>query len=232
MPVDPSEVDRIAQLTGLPLMRLVDWKNRAGEPFELRCAAKEGGTYRLELNTPQPTIVDGAVPVVHGDYESRKDDDGTLVYKALPGNSLGQVVGNDGRPAFGAAFDLTELDAEGRPLFKVYFGSATEWFVKNVYHQRWNELRDAKNELEPPQDKPQASEPADERVGKERGRNPRDRARNEQRGGGGGGGGGRRGHGGAGEGVGQQGGGGRRRGRRGGRGRGRGGGQSGGPSGE
>lgn len=200
-------------------MRLVDWKNRAAEPFELRCTPKEGGLFRLELNTPQPTTVEAAVPVVHGDYESRKDDAGAIIYKALPGNSMGQVVANDGRPAFGVAFDLTELDAEGRPVFKVYFGSATEWFVKNVYHQRWNELREAKRELEP---EPEPQKPAsDEPQGKERGRNPRDRARSAER---------------EGRGRGpqdassarseqqqqQQGGGRARRGRRGGRGRGRG----------
>lgn len=175
--LDPSEVDRIAQITALPLMRLVDWKNRAGDPFELRCKPGEAGAFGLELNTPVPTHVATAVPVVHGDYESRKDDDGTLVYKSLPGNSMGQVLANDGRPAFGVAYDCTELDAEGRPLFKIYFGSATEWFVKNVYHQRWNELRDAKAELEPPTAAPEA--PPSEARGKERGRNPRDRARAE-----------------------------------------------------
>ena len=213
--LDPSEVDRIVHLTGLPLMRLVDWKNRAGEPFELRCAPKENGLFSIDLNTPIPTHLDGAVPVVHGDYESRKDDDGALVYKALPGNSMGQVLANDGRPAFGVGFDVTSLDPEGRPLFKVYFGTATEWFVKNAYHQRWNELREVKNELEPDAPKPASNAPQLE--GKERGRNPRDRARNEQRGGGGQGGGG----------PSEQGGGERprsRRGRRGGRGRGRGGG--------
>ena len=100
-------------------------------------------------------------------------------------------------------------------MFKIYFGSATEWFVKNAYHARWNDLRDVKNELEPDAPKPASDAPQLE--GKERGRNPRDRARNEQRGGGGG-------HGGGGNQGGQQGGdgGGRaRRGRRGGRGRGR-----------
>ncbi|HVM44486.1 MAG TPA: hypothetical protein VM582_01020 [Candidatus Thermoplasmatota archaeon] len=203
--LDPSEVDRIVHLTGLPLMRLVDWKNRAGDPFELRCKPQEGGLFAIELNTPMPTSVRAAVPVVHGDYESRKDDDGTLVYKALPGNSMGQVLANDGRPAFGVAFDVTTLDAEGRPVFKVYFGSATEWFVKNQYHARWNDLREVKNELEP--DAPKPASDAPEPAGKERGRNPRDRARAEQRAGGGGGGAGRS-----------------RRGRRGGRGRGRGGG--------
>ncbi|MEA3199123.1 MAG: hypothetical protein QOE90_551 [Thermoplasmata archaeon] len=201
--LDPSEVDRIAHVTGLPLMRLVDWKNRAAEPFELRCKPTEGGAFALDLNTPQPTAVPTAVPVVHGDYESRKEDDGAVVYKGLPGNSMGQVLANDGRPAFGVAYDVTEMDAEGRPLFKVYFGSATEWFVKNAYHQKWNDLREAKRELEPESaPAPQQDAPR----GKEAGRNPRDRARNEQRGGG------------------QGGGGGRRRGRRGGRGRGRGGG--------
>lgn len=180
--LDPSEVDRIAHLTAVPLMRLVDWKNRPGEPFELRCAPKEGGLFRIELNTPQPTLVEGAVPVVHGDYESRKEEEGgAIVYKALPGNSMGQVVANDGRPAFGVAYDMTELDPEGRPLFKVYFGSATEWFVKNVYHQRWNELREAKREIEPEAEAKPASQ--DERQGKERGRNPRDRARSERGGG-------------------------------------------------
>lgn len=159
-------------------MRLVDWKNRAGEPFELRCAPTEKGLFRLELNTPVPTAVTAAVPVVHGDYESRKEEDGSIVYKALPGNSMGQVVANDGRPSFGVAYDVTELDAEGRPLFKIYFGSATEWFVKNVYHQRWNELREVKRELEP---EAEAPKPAGEELqGKERGRNPRDRARAEQ----------------------------------------------------
>lgn len=182
--LDPSEVDRIAHLTGVPLMRLVDWKNRSAEPFELRCVPLEGGLFRLELNTPVPTTIASAIPVVHGDYESRKEEDGALVYKALPGNSMGQVLANDGRPAFGVAYDCTELDASGRPLFKVYFGSATEWFVKNQYHARWNALREAKNELEPDAPKPASDTPQLE--GKERGRNPRDRARNEQRGGGGG----------------------------------------------
>lgn len=192
--LDPSEMDRITQLSGLPLMRLVDWKNRAQEPFELRCKPLEGGAFALELNTPVPTTVSSAVPVVHGDYESRKEEDGTLVYKSLPGNSMGQVIANDGRPAFGAAYDMTELDAQGRPVFKVYFGSATEWFVKNVYHQKWNELREVKRELEP-EAAPAPSAQPDERVGKERARNPRDRARSEQRGGGGGQGRGRRGRG-------------------------------------
>jgi hypothetical protein len=159
-------------------MRLVDWKNRSGDPFELKAKPKEGGGFELELNTPVPTAVTVAVPVVHGDYESRKEDDGTLVYKSLPGNSMGQVLGNDGRPAFGVAYDLTELDAEGRPVFKVYFGSATEWFVKNAYHARWNELREIKNELEPDAPKPASDAPQLE--GKERGRNPRDRKRAEE----------------------------------------------------
>lgn len=191
--LDPSEVDRICQLTSLPVMRLVDWKNRSAEPFELRCRPIEGGLFALDLNTPQRTIVPVALPVVHGDYESRKDEDGAIVYKSLPGNSMGQVLGNDGRAAFGVAYDCTELDAQGRPLFKVYFGSATEWFVKNAYHQRWNDLREAKRELEPEAAAaaaPAQAAPADERRGKERGRNPRDRARNAQRGGGNGGGGG------------------------------------------
>ena len=177
--LDPSEVDRIVHLTGLPLMRLVDWKNRAGEPFELRCKPLESGTFAIDLNTPLPTHVNAAVPVVHGDYESRKEEDGTLVYKALPGNSMGQVVANDGRPAFGVAFDVTELDGDGRAVFKVYFGSATEWFVKNAYHARWNELREVKNELEP--DAPKPASEAPELSGKERGRNPRDRARSAER---------------------------------------------------
>jgi hypothetical protein len=194
--LDPSEVDRIAHLTALPLMRLVDWKNRAGEPFELRCKPIGNGAFELALNTPQATSVTQAVPVVHGDYESRKDDDGTVVYKGLPGNSMGQVIANDGRPAFGVAYDVTELDAEGRPIFKIYFGSASEWFVKNGYHQRWNDLRDAKREIEP-------EAAPDEPRTTEAGRNPRDRARNEARGGGPSHGGGRA-----------------RRGRRGGRGRG------------
>lgn len=177
--LDPSEVDRIAHLTGLPLMRLTDWKNRAGEPFELRCKPLGNGAFELQLNTPQPTAVAQAIPVVHGDYESRKEDDGTVVYKGLPGNSMGQVIANDGRPAFGTAYDVTELDSEGRPVFKVYFGSASEWFVKNAYHQRWNDLRDAKREIEPES----APAPAtDEPRTKEAGRNPRDRARNEARG--------------------------------------------------
>jgi hypothetical protein len=161
-------------------MRLVDWKNRAAEPFELRCRAAEGGAFSLALNTPQPTSLAAAVPVVHGDYESRKEEDGTIVYKGLPGNSMGQVVANDGRPAFGVAYDVTELDAEGRPLFKVYFGSASEWFVKNVYHVKWNELRDAKRELEPESAAPPPQ--TDAPRSKEAGRNPRDRARSEQRG--------------------------------------------------
>src|SRR5581483_3949257 len=163
-----------------------------------RARPVDGGAFALDLNTPQPTHVPAAVPIVHGDYESRKEDDGTLVYKALPGNSMGQVVANDGRPAFGVAYDLTEMDAEGRPVFKVYFGSATEWFVKNAYHQKWNDLREAKREIEP-EVAPAAPPFEAPRSGKEAGRNPRDRARNEQRG---------------------EGGGSRRRGRRGGRGRG------------
>jgi len=185
--LDPSEVDRIVHVTGVPLMRLVDWKNRAGDPFELKCKPREGGSFALELNTPKPTTLLSAVPVVHGDYESRKEEDGTLVYKALPGNSMGQVIANDGRPAFGVAFDCTELDADGRPLFKVYFGSATEWFVKNVYHQRWNELREVKAELEPDAPKPPAELTDEERANKERGRNPRDRKRSEEQAAGGGG---------------------------------------------
>jgi len=147
--LDASEIDRISHLTQLPLMRLVDWKNRAAEPFELRCRSAAEGALDVQLNTPQPTAVRGVMVLVHGDYESRKDEDGSLVYKALPGNSMGQVVGNDGRPAFGVAYDVTELDAQGRPVFKVYFGSATEWFVKNAYHAKWNDLRDVKRELEP-----------------------------------------------------------------------------------
>jgi hypothetical protein len=181
-------MDHISTLTKLPLQRLVDWKNRAGEPFELRCKPGEGGVFQIELNTPQPTAVDRAVPVVHGDYESRREDDGTLVYKALPGNTMGQAITPDGRPAFGAAYDITELDAEGRPLFKVYFGSASEWFVKNVYHAKWNDLREVRKELEP-DSVPAAGPPQDDRVGKERGRNPRDAARADERqhrGGGGG----------------------------------------------
>jgi hypothetical protein len=161
-------------------MRLVDWKNRSGDPFELKCKAREGGGFTLELNTPIPTTVAAAVPVVHGDYESRKEDDGTLVYKALPGNSMGQVLANDGRPAFGVGYDCTELDAEGRPLFKVYFGSASEWFVKNQYHARWNELRDAKAEIEPDAPKMPTQLTEEERANKERGRNPRDRKRSEE----------------------------------------------------
>ena len=218
--LDPSEVDRIAHLTELPLMRLVDWKNRVAEPFELRCTPAEGGGYHLELNTPQPTAVKLAVPVVHGDYESHKGDDGVLVYKALPGNSMGQTATPDGRPTFGVGYDVTELDGEGRPLFKVYFGSATEWFVKNAYHQRWNELRDARIEIEPDSAPKPAAQP-DERRSKEAGRNPRDRKRAADRQSGGGGG----GHG---AGNGGEGGGRRRRGRRGGRGRGGGGGGGGG----
>lgn len=179
-------MDRLSHLTQLPLMRLVDWKNRAGEPFEMRCRAVEGGIFSIELNTPQPTSVPAAVPLVHGDYESHKEDDGSLVYKSLPGNSMGQVVANDGRPAFGVAYDVTELDAQGRPVFKVYFGSATEWFVKNAYHQKWNDLREVKRELEPdaPSSAPPPKPVEEERRGKERGRNPRDRARNAARGGG------------------------------------------------
>jgi hypothetical protein len=180
-------MDRISHLTSLPLMRLVDWKNRSAEPFALRCRNVEGGLFSIELNTPQPTTVPAAIPVVHGDYESHKQEDGSLLYKGLPGNSMGQVVANDGRAAFGVAYDATEMDAQGRPLFKVYFGSATEWFVKNVYHQKWNALREVKRELEPDA-APVSQQPQDERVGKERGRNPKDRARNEARGGGHGGG--------------------------------------------
>lgn len=189
-------MDRISHLTSLPLMRLVDWKNRAGQPFELLCRPVEGGLFSLELNTPQPTSVPAALPIVHGDYESHKQEDGSILYKSLPGNSMGQVIANDGRPAFGVAYDCTEMDAHGRPLFKIYFGSATEWFVKNAYHQRWNDLREAKRELEPeaatPAPAPREA-PQDDRKGKERGRNPRDRARNAARGGPGrGSGGGRR----------------------------------------
>jgi hypothetical protein len=186
-------MDRISHLTSLPLMRLVDWKNRSAEPFALRCRNVEGGLFSVELNTPQPTTVPAAIPVVHGDYESHKQEDGSLLYKSLPGNSMGQVVANDGRAAFGVGYDVTEMDAQGRPLFKVYFGSASEWFVKNAYHQKWNELREVKRELEPDAG-PAPQQPQDDRVGKERGRNPKDRARNEARGGGHGGHGGGRGH--------------------------------------
>jgi hypothetical protein len=193
-------MDRITHVTKVPLQRLVDWKNRAGDPFELRCVPTEGGTFRIELNTPQPTTVESVVPIVHGDYESRKEEDGSLVYKALPGNTMGQAITNDGRPAFGVAYDVTELDPQGRPLFKVYFGSASEWFVKNQYHAKWNDLRDVRRELEPDAAPPPAS---DEPRSKEAGRNPRDVARSEQR---------------------EHDGGRHRRGRRGGRGRGRGGG--------
>jgi len=199
--LDPSEMDHISTVTKVPLMRLVDWKNRAGEPFELKCAPQEGGVYHLELNTPEPTVVERARPVVHGDYESHKDDAGGITYKALPGNTMGQALTNDGRPAFGVAFDLTEIDKDGRPLFKVYFGSASEWFVKNAYHQKWNDLRDVRAELDPAAAPPP---PTDARVGKERARNPRDAARAQQRQGGAPSDGGKK----------------RRRGRRGGRGRG------------
>ena len=181
--LDPSEMDHISNATGVPLPRLVDWKNRAAEPFELRCRPTEGGLFHLELNTPQPTVVERSLPVVHGDYESRKDDDGTVVYKSLPGNTMGQAITNDGRPAFGVAYDLTEIDASGRPLFKAYFGSASEWFVKNVYHAKWNDLREVRKELEPAP--AQAAPPQDDRVGTERGRNPRDAARADERQGGG-----------------------------------------------
>jgi hypothetical protein len=127
---------------------------------------------------------------------------------------MGQVMGNDGRPAFGVAYDVTEVDAEGRPVFKVYFGSASAWFVKNVYHAKWNDLREVKRELEPespgrtdgssgPRDRGAPAPNPDAPRGKEAGRNPRDRARAEQQQHGGG----------------QGGGGGRHRGRRGGRGR-------------
>ena len=179
MPLDPSEIDHISTVTKVPIQRLVDWKNRAGEPFELRCRAGEAGAFHLELNTPQPTVVERAVPIVHGDYESRKDEDGTLVYKALPGNTMGQALTPDGRPAFGVAYDITEIDAEGRPSFKVYFGSASEWYVKNQYHAKWNDLREVRKELEP--DAVAATPAQDDRVGKERGRNVSDRARAEQR---------------------------------------------------
>lgn len=183
-------MDHISTVTKVPLQRLVDWKNRAGDPFELRCRPLEGGAFQLELNTPQPTLVERALPVVHGDYESRKEDDGTIIYKALPGNTMGQAITPDGRPAFGVAYDITEIDAEGRPSFKVYFGTASEWYVKNQYHAKWNDLREVRKELEP--DAVMApSAPQDDRVGKERGRNPRDAARAEQRQGGGAGGGGR-----------------------------------------
>lgn len=202
MPLDPSEMDHISTVTKVPLIRLVDWKNQAGTPFELRCKPLEGGRFLLELNTAQPVIVEASVPMVHGDYESRKEDSGDLVYKGLPGNTMGQAATPDGRPAFGVAYDITELDAEGRPLCKVYFGSASEWYVRNQYHAKWNDLREVRRELEP--DSVPAPAPQDDRQGKERGRNPRDAARAEQRQGGGGGAGGGRG----------------RRGRRGGRGRG------------
>lgn len=188
MALDASEMDHISNVTKLPLTRLVDWKNRAGEPFELRCQPQEGSVFRLQLNTPQPTVVERAIPVVHGDYESHKQEDGSLVYKSLPGNTMGQALANDGRPAFGVAYDLTELDAQGRPLFKVYFGSSSEWYVKNQYHAKWNDLREVRRELEP-ESAPAPQPQADARVGKERGRNPRDakRAQERQRGGGGGG---------------------------------------------
>lgn len=187
--LDASEMDHISNVTKLPLTRLVDWKNRAGEPFELRCKSLEGGVFHLELNTPQPTVVERSIPVVHGDYESHKQDDGSLVYKSLPGNTMGQALANDGRPAFGVAYDLTEIDAQGRPLFKVYFGSSSEWYVKNQYHSKWNDLREVRRELEPESAPAPQQQPAqDQRQGKERGRNPRDakRAAERQHGGGGG----------------------------------------------
>lgn len=189
VPLDPSEMDHISNVTKLPLTRLVDWKNRSGEPFSLVCRPQEGGVFTLELNTPQPTIVERAIPVVHGDYESHKQDDGSLVYKSLPGNTMGQAIASDGRAAFGVAYDLTELDAQGRPLFKVYFGSSSEWYVRNQYHAKWNELRDVRRELEPDAVPPPATQ--DTRVGKERGRNVRDAQRAHERMGGGGGGRGR-----------------------------------------
>lgn len=170
-------MDHISTATKVPIQRLVDWKNRAGDPFELRCRPGEGGAFHLELNTPQPTVVERAVPIVHGDYESRKEDDGTLVYKALPGNTMGQALTPDGRPAFGVAYDLTEIDADGRPTFKVYFGSASEWYVKNQYHAKWNDLRDVRRELEPDAVAPA---PSQEPRGKEAGRNPRDAKRAEE----------------------------------------------------
>lgn len=186
--LDASEIDRISHVTKVPFTRLVDWKNRAGEPFEMRCKPRDDGTFVVELNTPQPTVVEGVIPLVHGDYESRKDEDGSIVYKGLPGNTMGQVTTTDARPAFGVAYDVTELDAQGRPVLKAYFGSASQWYVKNEYHQKWNDLREVRRELEP--DAAPAPPPVDDRVGKERGRNPRDAARAQERqhyGGGGGG---------------------------------------------
>lgn len=177
-------MDHISNLTKVPLARLVDWKNRSGQPFQLTCRPLEGGAFQLGLDTPQPTIVERAVPVVHGEYESHKQDDGSLVYKSLPGNTMGQVIANDGRPAFGVAYDITELDPQGRPLFKIYFGSSSEWYVKNQYHAKWNDLREVRRELEPEAAPP--PKPADDRVGKERGRNVRDAQRAQERQGGGG----------------------------------------------
>lgn len=191
MALDASEMDHISNVTKLPLTRLVDWKNRAGEPFELRARPAEGGVFHLELNTPQPTVVERCIPVVHGDYESHKQDDGSLLYKSLPGNTMGQALANDGRPAFGVAYDLTEIDAQGRPLFKVYFGSSSEWYVKNQYHAKWNDLREVRRELEPESAAPAQPAQQDTRVGKERGRNVRDAQRAQERQHHGGGGGGR-----------------------------------------
>lgn len=231
MALDPSEMDRISSLTGVPLSRLVDWKNRGGEAFELRCKVVEGGACEISLNTPEKLAIPSAVPLLHGDYDSRKEEDGTLVYVSKQGNTMGQAETPDGRPAFAVGYDLTDLDDKGRPLFKVYFGTAAAWFVKNAYHQKWNDLREVRQEIEPQADlipkEPDAK-------GKERGRNPRtvqrEKDREQQRGGGyrhsGGQGGGR---GGGRSGGGQQqgaGAGGQRRGRRGGRGRSRGGGAS------
>ncbi len=219
MALDPSEMDRIVSLTKVPLPRLVDWKNGAGTAFELRCSGFQEGACKIALNVADGLTVPLAIPVVHGEYESRKEEDGTLVYTGKPGNTMGQATTPDGRAAFAVAYDLTELDPQGRPIFKIYFGTAASWFVKNAYHQKWNDLRDVRAELDPTATPAPVS--TDDRVGKERAQNPRSRQRAEEReqrhdsggggrgrgsrgggsrgrGGGGGGGGGGRGRGGGG----------------------------------
>ncbi len=176
--LDPSEIDRIVEVTKVPIGQLVDWKNRLGEPFRLKCEPLDGGLYRATVDLGVPFHATNVLPVVHGEFEKHDDADTKAVtYEARPGNTMGQLVGNDGQPAFGVAFDLTSVDAEGRPLLKVYFGSAAAWFVKNEYHAKWNAVREVRAELEPGLRK--APEPAP--VTKAAAQNPRSRQRERER---------------------------------------------------